>query len=148
MFLFETFIFISVNSQNLYVNEANITVSRGEIATFKWLFVKGGGYNKVREIEIYLGNRANDSALLFNVLTQQPTGTVAKLFENRLSNGRATGLDAQYNEGFYEFNITDVQYGDQGIFYLRLSFLKTISDRVYQNATITLNVTGSFLNFC
>lgn len=136
-----------MNLQEVVVNETNITVSRGEKATLKWLLVKGGGYKEISAVAMYLVNTTNGSVLLFPKLFQSPTKDAIELFDNRLSNARLTGVDAEHSKGEYEINITDVQYGDQGIFDVRAVFDRTLNDRSLQSAAITLNVTGSFLIF-
>ena len=144
VFLLEIFIFISVNSQEVIADNETVTVVRGDIATLKWLLKKGTRYNSIGVVAVYLGERPNESALLFD--SNSGKGKLINRFKSRLSEGTFTGKILEHNEVGYAFNITNVHYADNGKFYLWAPFTEgRQGKRVFRNATITLNVTGSLI---
>ena len=129
-----------MNSEEVTVESKNVTAGLGEIATLKWSLKKGTTSQSV-SVFIYRGNRKNESAFLIDGSNFR--GKLSH-FRQRLS-GRFIG-NREDKAVEFELNITNVKYGDKGMFYLLAAF--GMGTQVFRNATVTLNVKGSFLIFC
>ena len=144
VFLLERFIFISVSAQEIIAN--NTTVVRGEIATVKWSLEKGETYNTIGVVAVYWGDRPNSSTFLFD--SNENSGELKERFMQRLSRGTFIREINKPRKVGYGFNITNVRYVDKGMFNLHVPFGKgRTGPRVFRNATISLDVKGSFLIF-
>ena len=143
MFVLKYIIFVSVNSQNVTVQNSYITIISGENATLKWSLKKGDVFKKITSPEVYRGDRVDADTLLFDSAGRQ-TDYASELFKNRLSQGRFDGNSIRDKEVNYELNLTNVQYRDTGLFYFKVSFERSADiNRVVKNATIALKVEGS-----
>ena len=140
VFLIESFIFVSVNSQKVTAEKPNVTVVLGENATLRWLLEKGRLHQLIG-VDAYRADHPNDIASLFD-LNKKLNSFSKKVFKNRLS-GEITG-----NQTKYELTVTDVQYPDDGPFNIKVAFHHKVTlSLVYKNVTIILIVTGSYLIF-
>ena len=137
VFLLESFVFISVHSQEVKAEKSNVTVARGENITLKWLLKEGRLHNLVR-VDAYRGDRRNESLLLFD-FNNKLTRFATEVFKNRVSGNT---ID---NKTKYELTITDVQYRDNGPFTIFVAFMGV--KNANKNVTVILNVTGSYLIF-
>ena len=127
------------------VENTNVTVVIGNIANLRWTLKKGVALNEIGTVKIYRGNRLNSSAFLIG---SHGSSDKLELFNKRLF-VRFIGNPYEDLKVKYELNITNVKYGDKGMFYLRVLFGKDEwQTRVFRNATQILNVEGSFLLFC
>ena len=137
VFLLESFIFLSVNSQDVTAEKPNVTVVRGENTTLKWLLNKGSEH-EFSKVKTYRGDRPYENSLLFDD-NNELTDFAARDFENRL-----TGK-LRFNKTKYELTITDVHYLDSGPFNIEASFVVSRDKpHVYKNVTLILNVRGKF----
>ena len=130
-----------MNSEEVTVESKNVTAVLGEIATLKWSLKKGTTFKSIHVL-IFRGNRKNESAFLID--NSNVKGKLTH-FRQRLS-GRYIGNPREDAAVEFELNITNVKYGDKGMFYLFAAF--GIGTQVFRDATVTLNVKGSFLIFC
>ena len=138
-----------MNSQEVMVEKPNITVVRGEIATLQLLLNKSVAGSTVI-ISVYRGDRKNASTLLLTSSEPTTQTNFAKaFFGGRLSPAKVTAISGT-KIGNFELNITDAHYGDEGQFYLFVSFIdpSKIEILAKRNSTMTLNVKGNFLIYC